>query len=648
MGYKGQDLDLRTPQTSRATPASDPGPMLNGPRHRAGYSGGEEIPIWVDDTLLACCNHAFDVALAHRSGEVRLEHLLHALTRIDEAVEALETRGINAATLRRDTVTVIADELPTAFTNGSATPRRADSLEEVLRYAAAHAYQRNAPAVVDDLLYVFLDMQPHVAGLERAERLLSAARYVRADAAEPRFRAAAQPAYVSPPREVLRERVRRTTGRFYVSDPPSAPARQQGDPVQRATDHLQNSRLDAIEDMVRALSAQIAGQRDEALLAARPEHGGPASVDITPLLPRLESIERTLSGVRSTGSIDLAPILSRLEQMERAVHAARPVADVDMAPVMLRLDQLERLVSRVGTGDIDLSALDRRLGAIEDRIDGSIAERFKALELRFDPGQISKRLDGIELALMGSDGSTSGDLDKRIREMAESAALHQTTVEDARYALSSEIGEVVAALGDQSTRIAKTGEGIQVLVGVMDDQRREDQRQIEDLRQRLLGYEARLEGLIAQSSEVLASYGEALSAHQNSVDGFARSTSASLDQHNEELSQVHDALMKLNANQHTLAGSIDQWRTDGASDLSIISTRMETLERAAGRPMALLETLRTNMEHMHRVTVERYHRRNRFWYWLFGTDDWVAASWPSQMARIEDERRALMQGQTKA
>jgi hypothetical protein len=44
---------------------------------------------------------------------------------------------------------------------------------------------------------------------------------------------------------------------------------------------------------------------------------------------------------------------------------------------------------------------------------------------------------------------------------------------------------------------------------------------------------------------------------------------------------------------------------------------------------------------MHRVTIERYFRRNRFWYWLFGTDDWVAASWPSQSHRIAEELKAV-------
>jgi hypothetical protein len=73
-----------------------------------------------------------------------------------------------------------------------------------------------------------------------------------------------------------------------------------------------------------------------------------------------------------------------------------------------------------------------------------------------------------------------------------------------------------------------------------------------------------------------------------------------------------------------------------------VAGRIEALEREAGRSLFVLEALATRLEGMHRVTVERHHRRNRLWYWLFGTDDWVAASWPSQAARIEADRRAAI------
>jgi hypothetical protein len=47
---------------------------------------------------------------------------------------------------------------------------------------------------------------------------------------------------------------------------------------------------------------------------------------------------------------------------------------------------------------------------------------------------------------------------------------------------------------------------------------------------------------------------------------------------------------------------------------------------------------------MYRATVQRYHRRNRFWYWLFGTDDWIGSSWRSQAANVDRDLHAVSAG----
>ena len=58
MAYRGEDLDLRTPQTWVAAPAelsaSSELPVQQS-GNRGGYRSG---PILVDETVLACCNYA--------------------------------------------------------------------------------------------------------------------------------------------------------------------------------------------------------------------------------------------------------------------------------------------------------------------------------------------------------------------------------------------------------------------------------------------------------------------------------------------------------------------------------------------------------------------------------------------------------------
>ena len=58
-----------------------------------------------------------------------------------------------------------------------------------------------------------------------------------------------------------------------------------------------------------------------------------------------------------------------------------------------------------------------------------------------------------------------------------------------------------------------------------------------------------------------------------------------------------------------------------------MAPRLSLIETESNRIGGLVDGLAGTVENMHRVTVERYYRRNRFWYWLFGTDDWVAKRW---------------------
>ncbi|MBS0268767.1 MAG: Clp protease, partial [Proteobacteria bacterium] len=105
--------------------------------------------------------------------------------------------------------------------------------------------------------------------------------------------------------------------------------------------------------------------------------------------------------------------------------------------------------------------------------------------------------------------------------------------------------------------------------------------------------------------------------------------------------EVHEALLKVNENQHTLAGSMDQWRTESATDVANILNRLGTIDRDAALPAETIAALNHHMEATNRFIIERYHRRHRFLYWLFGTDDWMGASWPSSKATIEAEERRL-------
>src|SRR3989440_3099778 len=161
MAYKGDDLDLRP-----ARPATTPARETPGPAERAANGAGAQPassnagPIPVDDAVLACCNCAYDVARFHGSEDVRLEHLLHALTRVGAAAELLAELEIRVDTLRRETAVAIAAEMSAGLVADHGTPHASAAFEDVLRRAADQAAKHSAPAGLPDLLRTVLGGGP--------------------------------------------------------------------------------------------------------------------------------------------------------------------------------------------------------------------------------------------------------------------------------------------------------------------------------------------------------------------------------------------------------------------------------------------------------------------------------------------------------
>jgi hypothetical protein len=135
----------------------------------------------------------------------------------------------------------------------------------------------------------------------------------------------------------------------------------------------------------------------------------------------------------------------------------------------------------------------------------------------------------------------------------------------------------------------------------------------------------------------IATLGEQFAVLEGVVDRHGAGLAESAASHAKELAAMHEALMKINANQLTLAASFDQRRQDDATLLA----RLESMDADSARSARMLEGLASAVESMYEVTVARHQRRNRFWYWLFGTDDWISASWPSEAKRNADTLKAV-------
>lgn len=501
MTYRGEDLDLRTPQARGAS--GFPGDVALG-RH--------DGPIWVDETVLSCCNHAYDVALAHRAAEVGLEHLLYALTRADATAQILESYGIRELALRHETARVVASDIPVGLPNGNARPRRSEELEIVLRKASQVASSHEAPAGVKDLLHVMIDLEPGLRGLDLLRRHMG-----------PPTNYAPEPRYAG--YEMPREQVRMVPA-YYVNET-SMPRAPETRPT--SVDTMQNNRLDQLEQMVRGLSHDLADERET-------------------MSQMLQSLHSDVRGGLSTPS-GMSP--DDLDKTTRALNE--------------RLANFER-------------SLETRFDIVESAMKGSGGEVA-------DFGPLAQRLENMEKALLTRDDSSSDTLSDKIATRLRGAFGDGKASTEV---IASQVRAVV-------TPIAK---------------RLDDLQQALDSRQ----------GAVSTAVNSLSNRIEDLETSIKRVSSSSGSGSGFSDG---DLVEIHDALMKLNANQHTLADAVSNWRGDTEDRVNAMSTTIERL---------------------HKVTVERYHRRNRLWYWLFGTDDWIAHSWPSQAARVEEELKAFQCG----
>ncbi len=671
MSYRGGDLDLRTPQNRGGSERVTFDVQANGSRDYDDTMPGERGPIWVDDTLLACCNHAYDVALAHRSGDVRIEHLLYALTRIDDAAEVLEKHGVRDASLRREAGLYIASEIPIAPTNGQATPRRSQSFEKAIQLAAKYAYARSRPATVSDLLHVFSEIAPDLPGLQLLHRNMPG--LIGDTHSKPQgYQQLPDSAFLNAVPEMPRRAMRPA---YYDEYAMAEAASYRQNLMQSQTDMMQNSRLAALEKMVMSLrdetgrlgddlagrfvslESTMSGSRDDGQALRQTsdkltglERGLSNKLEelakqASLLSNRMETMEHRLQSAYSTGGIDLSPLERKLEGMEQRLGAvASSVSErtADLEPVLSRLERLENTLRE------ERGASEAALKLTGDRISGGVEDRLRQIErfvsdkssVSVDLVPLEGRLNDIETAVLSLTDARdpSEGLVGRLENLEQTLASRLQGMEQARM----EDRDRVLAQGAATSNDVKATS--QQIAHTLSNQAGSLQRLETTLQQRI--------DTISQAAQELAAGRAELTRRMEALETMmirhGQEAAEGRETSLRELGEVHEAIVKLNANQHTLAGAIDQWRSESVNDMNTISTRLGALDQMDDAPMQRLELISERMDGLYRATVERYHRRNRFWYWLFGTDDWIGASWPSQTAKVEQELRTLGAADTVA
>lgn len=588
MGYRGEDLDLRTPQGWNGPGREQEGGAPNWWTRSTIYAGGRADPIWVDDTVLSACNHAFDLAAAHRAGEVRLEHLLHAMSLDEASAAVLEHRGIRTGALRRDTAAAIADLPPGQF-NGAQRPRKSEDVEEVLRHAADRAYPRGTPITIDDLLHVMFDSKRDAPGLallyrhagswsareERPEVRLDPLPHLQPRPAEYRYttndeiRTRAAQSYFGEPRDPRDMREQRDV-RTSPPPPMREPSYTQASYGSTNVDAQQNMRLEGLERAFKDLSLNISDERKtfQSFLTDLKRNYAAQTDDTSRfrggIAERLGAMEDMLQRSRQEGGMVPSGLGDRLAGIEHALESFERA----FSTVLDRISGLERqLASR------EMRAID--LTPVEDRISSFERNLLQRVPQGNDLASVTELLSGIET---------------RAEETAKA---------------TGEIGERLLRLERAlDNRTAETG------------------RTVSFVGERLRSFEEQLAQQKQQSTRI-----------EQLVTDKLGSVASVAEQGADQVGRVNTALETVTSNQRMLASAFDQWRLDAGGDLGVIDNRVQTLEATSRTLAPQIEQLANQVAVVHAVLAKREANRSHLRNWLFGTDDWYNASWNTEKWR---------------
>lgn len=456
-----------------------------------------------------------------------------------------------------------------------------------------------------------------------------------------------------------RQKVRVSAGSNPISDYPRIPSG-----VPTVTDTLQNTRMDEIERAIRALTDDMARNRStfSALLGelrggnggsyqpapvyvSRPSngHAKDAEEDAGEIAYLIERVERNVESKFKELARAWSVLGDRLGVLERSVEEFDGGGEgrvLDLTPELeARLKTLSFADDRLEKFETLLTALPQRLTEMERRLQsiGSDAKGGVNSEV------IIGKIDQLERLLMeGGSGDDSIEIAPILSSLRDvEAGLRgiggQLREVDNR---NGDVNLAVEGLGDRQKRMEDLIEAQQSLIVELKQELREDIGNAftgrpdgtevitasvgSAVSERFAGLSSQMNGRIGQLEDLVRS----------AMDRPPTVVNASGDV---DTGFLTEAMTKIINNQHTLAGSIDEWRSQSRQDVSAITMRIDGLERQPvvapvmpqddrfGEITEQLRQIRSTMpERQGEQPVDGW---SRFKLWLFGTNDWYAASW---------------------
>jgi hypothetical protein len=656
MAYRGDDLDLKVPAgRARGAVASASDAPTRGSSPDATLWSSSEATLWVDETVLACCNNAFDLALAYGASEVRLAHLLHALTRVEAAVRILEQRGIPAARLRQESTALIVNETPVPLNSERNPPRRSIELEDTLRRAVDAARRRGAPAGVEEVLFGFLagnrtnpaiDLLRRMAPELLTESALPVDPTARLDHIEDTLRGIH--AELAGDRRLLSDLVR---------DLQREVASQRGDNANLSTalrerlsdlaSHLTTKpeitdKLTAIEQAVRggmgegARTWNAIHQRLESLEASM------RSADpMEPLVKRIAAIEQVMQERASDSVRSWVALADRVQSIEKLYQAGSSEAVRQWSALSEGNAEILKSLTQQQSTPLDGGALTERLEVIERTVRSGLGDTVRSNALLADRVGVVERVIGTR-----NDTQPVMLLDERLRAL-------ETSLDGRARETGGRWVELVDRLTTIEGRISGTAVATTLPTAA-------------ELTKPVVGYltsvsdatAARDDKHARDQAQAMAEIGGRVSALEHVVQANNAAINAAAGVYDRNTDELHEGFVRLSENQHTLASAIGDWRDDSTSELRRISGGLDRLKAVEDRLESLSRHFTGGPPRAVPAAAETYTPPQRptsataaaapsesfanFRRWLFGTGDVSRANADADLRwqRMRDEVRA--------
>ena len=625
MSYRGDDLDLRLPQghtTRPAEPLRDIDRSANGARYRVKARGGQSheraAPLWVDDTVLAVCNAAHEVAEALHSPEVLLQHLVHGMTRVPAAATALDVYNVDREALRRD-VTALISSTAARMPGSTDVPLTSSEFKAALRLAGEVASRRGGEAITaEDLLEVLMNYDTDHPGIEL---LLSHIReqaapvppvppvylptYQRSAPAPEQSYIRAEPLYSGERAEYRPPAYRPPIERVVVRE---VPAPVEIEPHLRAMEDRVVSQLSALEanfrselrgfETERRAMAELVQQLHADVTAHRTE-----TVGLRDSIG--EKIERISSSVRG-GADNTAPIMARLQGLERMFEGR--LGDVSKRSLTLdeRMKSVESAIAHQSRETADIKE------TLSDEISvlSGLMQKNAGVENTDFEDMFGERLDTIETLLLDKTSESGGGLDEdAVEHIDRLLAKHHKLITDSMHERERNWSAVNERLNKMEHILTSQAEFVR-------DSSTDRKRLIEAMNERM----SRMERLVEKQAQTAAN-------SFSSVEKVLRENKGNGGAGAEHLVEIKGMLGRVSNAQQTTAEVFDQWRADLSGDLSILNNRMEQLERVSARPIPMLDSISSELRNLHAATTEKIRipkiqkpegMWDAFSNWLFG------------------------------